>query len=155
VEPTVFSVNCFSVISTIYAPHPSRAGKCFFLISQTPTFIFVKHEMHGGLTERWATQRVSLRHGVLHPDAHMFAQSDFCQSNPNVVASIMTQLSLKAGLKEWGETAHLAAHSEMKQLHFRNTFKLKHWHELTHAQRQMALESHMFLKEKHDKKIKG
>jgi hypothetical protein len=41
-------------------------------------------------------------HGVLYPDAHMFAQSDFYQSDPNVVASIMTQLSLKVGLKEWG-----------------------------------------------------
>ena len=37
--------------------------------------------------------------GVLYPDAHMFAQTDFYQSEPNVVAVIMTQLSLKARLK--------------------------------------------------------
>ena len=61
--------------------------------------------------------------GVLYPDAHMFTQTDFYQSEPNVVAMIMMQLSLKAGLKRWGETAHKAAHSEMKQLHFRDAFK--------------------------------
>jgi hypothetical protein len=38
-------------------------------------------------------------HGVLHPDSHMFVQEDFYQSDPDVVAHIMTQLSLKSGLK--------------------------------------------------------
>jgi len=42
---------------------------------------------------------------MLNPDAHMFVQEDFYQAKPDVVASIMTQLSLKAGLKEWGEKA--------------------------------------------------
>jgi hypothetical protein len=41
--------------------------------------------------------------GVLKPDAHMFVQEDFYQAEPDVVAAIMTQLSLKAGLKEWGD----------------------------------------------------
>jgi hypothetical protein len=30
----------------------------------------------------------------------MFVQEDFYQADPDVVAAIMTQLSLKAGLKE-------------------------------------------------------
>ena len=85
---------------------------------------------------------------MLNPDAHMFVQEDFYQAEPDVMAAIMTQLSLKNGLKEWGEKAYAAAQSEMKQLHFRNTFKPKHWSELTDIQRQMVLESHMFLKEK-------
>jgi hypothetical protein len=41
-----------------------------------------------------------------------------------------TQLSLKSGLKEWRDRAYEAAESEMKQLHFRNTFGsgiLKWW----------------------------
>jgi hypothetical protein len=38
--------------------------------------------------------------GVLNPDSHMFVQDDFYQAEPDVVASIMTQLSLKASLKE-------------------------------------------------------
>jgi hypothetical protein len=70
---------------------------------------------------------------VLNPDAHMFVQDDFYQAEPNVVAAIMTQLSLKAGLKEWGDRAFTAARSEVKQLHLRNTFKPKHWRELSHV----------------------
>jgi hypothetical protein len=43
----------------------------------------------------------------------------------------------------------------MKQLHFRKTIKPNHWRELSQVQRQTVLESHMFLKQKHDGKIKG
>jgi hypothetical protein len=64
----------------------------------------------------------------------MFVQDDFYQAEPDVVAAIMMQLSLKVGLKERGEEAFMAAHSEMKQLHFRNTFKPKHWQELSQVQ---------------------
>jgi hypothetical protein len=49
--------------------------------------------------------------GVLYPDAHMFVQDDFYQAEPDVVAAIMTQLSLKAVLKEWGKKGFKAAHS--------------------------------------------
>jgi hypothetical protein len=93
--------------------------------------------------------------GALHPDAHMFFQMHMYQSEPDVVAAIMTQLSLKAGLKAWGKEAQKAVHSEMKQLHFRDTFNPMHWSELTHAERQSILESHMFLKEKRTGTIKG
>ena len=58
----------------------------------------------------------------------------------------MTQLSLKAGLKKWGNEALTAVTSEMKKLHIRDTFKPMHWKNLSHTQRQMVLESHMFLK---------
>jgi hypothetical protein len=85
----------------------------------------------------------------------MFVQEDFYQSDPDVVAHIMTQLSLKSGLKQWGDKAYAAVTSEMKQLHFRNTFKPKHWSELSKTQRQTVLESHMFLKEKRDGSLKG
>jgi hypothetical protein len=93
--------------------------------------------------------------GVLNPDSHIFVQEDFYQSELDVVAAIMTQLSLKAGLKEWGEESFTAAQSEMKKLHFRNTFKPNQWRELSQVQRQTVLESHMFLKQKRDGKIKG
>jgi hypothetical protein len=46
----------------------------------------------------------------------------------------MTQLSMKAGLKEWSTRAMDVVHSEMKQLHLRNTFKPKHWKDLTTEQ---------------------
>jgi hypothetical protein len=91
---------------------------------------------------------------VLYPDAHMFLQNDFNQAEPNVVAVAMTQLSLKAGLKEWGDKAYETVESEMKQLHFRNTFEPMHWRQLSHTQRQTVLESHMFLKEKRDGNFK-
>jgi hypothetical protein len=38
-------------------------------------------------------------HGVLLPDSHMFVQEDLYQSDPNVMVHVMTQLSLKSGLK--------------------------------------------------------
>jgi hypothetical protein len=87
-------------------------------------------------------------HGVLNPDAHMFVQEDFYQAEPDVMAAIMTQFSLKAGLTEWGEKAFTAAQCEMKQLHFRDMFMPKHWREVTPTQRQTVLLSHMFLKKK-------
>jgi hypothetical protein len=85
----------------------------------------------------------------------MFVQEDFYQSDPDVVAHIMTQLSLKSGLKQWGDKAYVVVTSEMKQLHFRNTFKPKHWSELLKTQCQTVLELHMFLKEKRDGSLKG
>jgi hypothetical protein len=92
---------------------------------------------------------------VLNPDAHMFVQDDFYQEEPDIVTAKMTQLSLEAGLKEWGKKRFKASHSEMKQLNLRKTFKPKHWRELSKAQRYTVLESHMFLKLKRDGKIKG
>ena len=43
----------------------------------------------------------------------------------------MTQLSLKAGLKERGDKSHKTLHSNMKQLHFRDRFKTMHWKNYT------------------------
>jgi hypothetical protein len=37
--------------------------------------------------------------GVLNPDSHMFVQDNCYQAEPDAVAAIMTQLSLKAGLE--------------------------------------------------------
>jgi hypothetical protein len=85
----------------------------------------------------------------------MLVQDYFYQAEPDLVASIMAQLSLKAGLKEWGKELFKAAHSEMKQFHLHKTFKPKHWRELSKAQRHTVLESHMFLKLKQDVNIKG
>jgi hypothetical protein len=67
----------------------------------------------------------------------------------------MIQLSLNSGLKQWGDKAFTADHSEMKQLHLRKTFKTKHWIELTASQYQIVFEYHMFLREKRDGNVKG
>jgi hypothetical protein len=129
-------------------PEPRRSGR-----AKMPTKPGHVPSMTGSKHSYAVTQLESL--GVLHPDAHMFVQDDFYQSDPDVAAMVMTQLSLKAGLKEWGDSAWDAAHNEMKQLHFRDPFKPLHWRELSHAQRQTVLKSHVFLKEKRDGSEKG
>ena len=51
--------------------------------------------------------------------------------SPKVVATVMTQLSMKAGLKAWGDPAKSAVKEEMQQLHMRDTFQPRHWNTLT------------------------
>jgi hypothetical protein len=68
---------------------------------------------------------------VLHPDYHMSIQEDFYPAHPDVMVHVMTQLSLKSDLKQLGDKAYAAVTSVMKQLHFWNTFKPKHWNELS------------------------
>ena len=101
-------------------PEPRRSGR-----AKMPTKPGHIPSVTGSKHSYAVTQLESL--GVLHPDAHMFVQDDFYQSDPDVVA--------KAGPKEWGDPAWDAVHDEMKQLHFRNTFKPWHWREPSHAQR--------------------
>ena len=43
----------------------------------------------------------------------------------------------------------------MKQLHLRDTFKQRHFRNLTSKEKSEVLESHMFIKEKRSVKIKG
>ena len=69
-----------------------------------------------------------------------------------VVGMIMAQLSMKAALKKWGKTTEQAITIEMKKLHWRNSYKPMHWHELTNAQKLHILESHIFVEEKRDGK---
>jgi hypothetical protein len=119
-------------------PEPRRSGR-----AKMPTKPGCVPSMTGSKCSYAVAQLESL--GVLHPDAHVFLQDDFYQSDPDAAAMVMTQLSLKAGLKAWGDSAWDAAHSKMKQLHFRDAFKPMHWRESSHAQRQTVLESHVLL----------
>jgi hypothetical protein len=73
----------------------------------------------------------------------------------DIVGMIMAQLSMKAALKKWGKTTEQAITIEMKKLHWRNSYKPMHWHELTNAQKLHILESHIFVEEKQDGKIKA
>ena len=43
----------------------------------------------------------------------------------------LTQIPLKKGLKEWGKKGTNGMYSEMKQLHFRHTFRPRHMKDLT------------------------
>ena len=123
----------------------TRNGKQFKQ-SHEPSLTGTKHEV--GLTQL-------VDKGVIHPDMHSFFQNELWQQPPEVVAIIMTQLSLKAGLKARKEEGYDAAFAEMKQLHMRDTFRPVHWKDLTPEQRAAILESHLFLKKKRCGKIKG
>ena len=74
---------------------------------------------------------------------------------PQILEMVLTQLTLKAAIKLWGNDATSAAEAEMKQLHWRNTFKPVHWIELTAKQKETILESHIFLTKKRTGEIKG
>jgi hypothetical protein len=73
----------------------------------------------------------------------------------DIVGMVMAQVSMKAALKKWGKAAEQAITIEMKQLHWCNSYKPMHWHELTQAQKEHILELHIFVEEKQDGKIKA
>ena len=104
---------------------------------------------------RYAYAVTQLEAGALHPDLHMAFLQHMCDEAPDAVGAILTQLSMKAGLKEWGGDAEKAVTAEMKQLHFRNTFEPLHWHDITAEDKAKVLESHLFLKKKSNGTIKG
>ena len=61
-------------------------------------------------------------YGVIHPDAHMLFMK-MQEEQPDIITAIMTQLSLKSGLKEWGNKSHNAVQFVMKQLNFTEMYK--------------------------------
>ncbi len=73
----------------------------------------------------------------------------------DTVGMIMAQLSMKASMKKWGVEAEYAITKEMKQLHWRDSYKPKHWHGSTKKQKEQVLESHIFNEQKRDGKIKA
>ncbi len=66
----------------------------------------------------------------------------------DILGMVMAQVSMKAALKKWGKAAEQAITIKMKQLHWCNLYKPMHWHELTQAQKEHILESHIFVEEK-------
>jgi hypothetical protein len=108
------------VAPPVQAPRLCRSTRVRSLVNQeyTPNMTGSKYS--------YAVTQMEIQ-GVLNPDAHMFVQEDFYQDEPDAVAAIMTQLSLQAGLKEWGDKAFTAAQPKKKQLHFPNTFTPNHW----------------------------
>lgn len=65
------------------------------------------------------------------------------------------QVSLKRGIKLWGDKAKESAHKEMKQMDNYNVMIPKYKHELTREERRRALATLIFLKEKRDGSIKS
>ena len=85
----------------------------------------------------------------IHPQAHQDSHYAL------VTHHIMTQLSMQRGLKVWQNRAEDAITKELSQLHLRDTFEPVDPRTLSKEQRDQTIESHLFLKEKRDKKIKG
>ena len=59
--------------------------------------------------------------GILHPEDHIFSNRGITINDPDGLGAIMTQLSLNAGLKRWGNKGLSAINSNMNQLHMRDT----------------------------------
>jgi hypothetical protein len=57
--------------------------------------------------------------------------------------------------EEMGQSHRAAITIKMKQLYWCNLYKPMHWHELTKAQKEHILESHIFVEEKRDGKTKA
>jgi hypothetical protein len=68
---------------------------------------------------------------------------------------VMTQHSMKAGMKCFKERGKQAASKELCQLHFQDTFEPVDPQDLTSEECQEVLESHMFLKQKQDETVEG
>jgi hypothetical protein len=64
---------------------------------------------------------------LMSPSVHRWAA--------DIVGMIMAQLSMKAAIKNWGDQAKFAISKEMKQLHWHNSYKPRHWHALTKKQK--------------------
>ncbi len=73
----------------------------------------------------------------------------------DIIGMVMAQASMKAALKKWGKAADQAITIEIKQLHWRNLYKPMHWYDLTKAQKEHILESHIFIEKIQDGKIKA
>jgi hypothetical protein len=73
----------------------------------------------------------------------------------DIVGMVMAQVSMKTALKKWGKAAQQVITIKMNQLHWCNLYKPMHWHELTQSQKEYILESHIFVEEKQDGKIKA
>ena len=65
-----------------------------------------------------------------------------------VTHTVMTQLSMKTGMKRWGTHGMDAVSKELEQLHYRDTFELVDPKSLNKIEFNKVLESHLFLKEK-------
>ena len=79
----------------------------------------------------------------------------YAYNHAQLAAYLMQQLSLKEGLKKFGDKGDKAAYAEMEQLHLRTTFKPVLPSDLTQEKKKEVLEGIMLLKEKKDGTIKG
>ena len=67
----------------------------------------------------------------------------------------MTQLSMKARMRQWGDKGKNASSKDLSQLHMRDTFGPNNPKTLNKQEYDQVIESHLFLKGKRNESIKG
>jgi hypothetical protein len=83
------------------------------------------------------------------------APRDYRHAHATIENIVMTQHSIKKGLKLYGEAGAEAVVSEMQQLHDRDLIELKSANMLTNEEKKKALHYLVFLKKKRCGRIKG
>ncbi len=73
----------------------------------------------------------------------------------DIVGMDMVHVSMKAAQKKWGKATEQVITIKMKELCWHNLYKPMHWHELTQAQKEHILKSHILVDKKQDGKIKA
>ena len=86
---------------------------------------------------------------------HQQQIKDRCFFHEMAVHFCMTQMSLKAGLREWKGDAKEAVKKEMCQMHDKHVFAPKKASDMTRQEKLEALRSVIFLKKKRCGQIKG
>ena len=77
----------------------------------------------------------------------------FC--NAQMLHCAFTQLSLKQGIKRWGQAGKDAVTAEMHQMHNKSVIRPIHPDSMTNLEKLRALRSIIFLKQKRDGRIKA
>ncbi len=85
----------------------------------------------------------------------LFLQDTWYKYSSKVVEIVMTQLSLKVALKQWGKDAKAAVEAEAKQLHWRKSFRPVHWKDVDKERWKQIIELHVFVKKKRTGQIKA
>ena len=84
----------------------------------------------------------------------MFFNYGSVHNEPDVTAVIMTWLSINSFLDKWFKKLRGSIHSDMNQIHMRDTFIPLHRKYLTKQQSNTILKFHIFLKENRDGTLK-
>ena len=98
------------------------------------------------------TTATTLNQSTIHPYTHMSLNEG--QAWDHVVHYTMTELSMKARLKRWGNRGKQAVSKELSQLHMRDTFRPINSKTLSKTEYDKVLELHLFLKQTRDQPIK-
>ena len=81
---------------------------------------------------------------TVHPDTHMRLSQGI--DYEHFVFYAIKQISMKAGMRQWGDPATEAVSKELVQIHYRDTFETVNHRSISKKEYEKVLESHLFLK---------